>query len=91
MKKFLVCVAVALTAGIFASCDDQVGCWEITTDVTIGENTTRTVIYYYGTREEAKAAAQEGDATIGDNIKVETKYKKVNKSESDCALANLPG
>lgn len=80
MKKVLFSIAIACVATVFSSCDqsDEARCWEITYSSTIG---TAEVTYYL------YASENEVDATYGkyENFRKE----KVNKSETDCALANL--
>lgn len=91
MKKvFLTLAVVAVAALGMTSCSDEPCCWKITvTGSQQGISVTQEG-YVWQTREAINADIENAKQTAKeyglDNIKI-TK-KKVNKNQSDCALAN---
>ncbi len=81
MKKVLFSIAIACVATVFSSCEqsDEARCWKITYSKTIGAVSTKVTFYSYESKNEV-------DAKYG---KYEDfRKEKVNKSETDCYLAN---
>ena len=85
MKKMLIAVAIVLTAGIMASCNQGEGCWQITGKYSVaGVEMTQTT-YVYGQGEDVDLAKKNLKATIeklGGTAQIT--QIRVAKSKDDC-------
>ncbi len=79
MKKFIICAAVLLAAGLMTSCNkDTNRCWEMT--YKVGSVTVTNHIW--GTQNELDAAIAEVKNLVGDDVKID--YKRTSKAQSEC-------
>ncbi len=83
MKKFIICAAVVLAAGIMTSCNkDTNRCWEVTYKTTILGTETTVTAYMWGSQNELDAYVADIHALVGENVKVDT--KRTSRAESEC-------
>ncbi len=83
MKKFIICAAVILAAGLMTSCNKDTNyCWEVTTTATVAGFEGKTTAYYWATENELDAIVADLEAAMGDNVKID--YKRTSKAQSEC-------
>lgn len=82
MKKVLFGIAIACVAFAFSSCEnaDEARCWKITYSITAGNSSTEVTYYEYASKNEVDAKYENYE---------NFSRAKVDKSETDCALANM--
>ena len=91
MKKFIISCAVLLTAGMFASCNNDPNaphCWEVKATINMMGMSIPTVTYIWCTEAELEAQKeisreQQRQAGFSDEF-ITITSKRTNKSESDC-------
>ncbi len=85
MKKLFIGAAFCLALGLMTACEEQKACWQI--DIK-GEDWSETY-YIYGTRSEAETFVKNSEeAGEIDGWKVTGSYKKLDKSQVECAYEN---
>lgn len=85
MKKMLIAVALVLTAGIMASCNQGEGCYRLDWKVKVAGIETKGTSYVYGDGQDIDKAKKElKDLYEG----IEITQTKVAKSKDDCEKAN---
>ncbi len=84
MKKFMICAAVVLAAGIMTSCNkDTNRCWELTTTVTVAGISSSTTTHIWGSQNELDAAIANAEAQFGkENVTFD--YKRTSLSVDEC-------
>ena len=84
MKKFILAVAVVLTAGMMASCNSGAGCYKYS--VSLDGKEVATAYYYCNDADEAEThrkSIEDAQKYLGDGVKV-TMSKDITKSKDDC-------
>ncbi len=100
MKKFIMCMFVALAAGMMVSCEksdegidpNQDYCWEVVMTISAYGQSYDDAVYFWGTESDVKLVIKEAKEDLADEdlegFEVTFSYDRVDASASECEALN---